>query len=196
MIVRRAGFIAAAALGTAAAAQVPPAPPPGGGGRPTELPTGNRGMGAVTDIPNQHSDPRTAAEDALARRGDVQSSLVRSGQTKEQRQAVAYRAAIDRYVAQSDRSRLEALAAAQSPVADDADARAIRSTLEKDLAGWGKAFGFDRAAMADQRAQWLAEATPLTAADWTRRRADWFAARDAWIAQQRTWADEKAAAPD
>lgn len=195
MILRTAWFVAAATLGTAAMAQVQTGPPQGGSGPPTDRPSDNRGMGGVTDIPHQYSDPRTAAEDALARRGDARASLVQSGRTKEQRQAFAYRAAIERYVASTDTDRLDALAVAQV-TPPDTDARAIRSALEKDLAAWGKAFGFDKATMADQRAQWLAEAAPLGAAEWAKRRADWFAARDAWIAQQRAWADEQAAAPD
>ncbi|MGN3975083.1 hypothetical protein [Tsuneonella sp. SYSU-LHT278] len=196
MILRTLVLVAAAALGTPAVAQIQPGSPPGGGAPPTDLPTDNRGMGAVTDVPNQHSDLRTAAEDALARQGDARASLVRSGQSKAQRQAQAYRAAIERYVARTDEDRIAALAASRAPSGDDASAKAIRTALEKDLALWGKTFGFDQATMADQRTQWLTEPAPMTAADWALRRAGWFAARDAWIAEQRAWAAEQAARSD
>lgn len=187
----------AATAGYPAAAQVQPGggSPPGGGGPPTEVPADNRGMGAVDDIPQQSRDPRTAAEDALARRGDVRADLAGGGRSKQAAQALAYGEAIDRYVGRSNPRRLEALGAAEAVRAGSApseSAKAIRSALEKDLAAWRDAFGFDKATFQDQRDQWLSEKEPMTAADWARRRAAWFAARDQWIAQQKAWAAEQA----
>ena len=62
---------AASAACPAFAQQQPGGPPPGGGAPPTEVRVDNRGMGSIDDIPQQSRDPRTAAENALARRGDV-----------------------------------------------------------------------------------------------------------------------------
>ena len=93
--------------------------------------------------------------------------------------------------------RLEALGAAEAVKAGSTlpdDAKAIRSALDKDLAAWRDAFGFDKATYQDQRDQWLTERTTMTASDWARRRAEWFAARDAWIEGQKAWAAEQAAA--
>ncbi|ANY21343.1 hypothetical protein A6F68_02854 [Tsuneonella dongtanensis] len=111
------------------------------------------------------------------------------------RQALAYRAAIDRYVGKSDSRRLDAISMAETAKAGSplpGDGASIRAALEKDLAGWASAFGFDKATIADQRVQWLAEKAPMAAADWAKRRADWYAARDAWLAEQKAWAEEQA----
>ena len=68
---------AASAACPAFAQQQPGGPPPGGGAPPTEVRVDNRGMGSIDDIPQQSRDPRTAAENALARRGDVRALLDR-----------------------------------------------------------------------------------------------------------------------
>lgn len=188
---------AASAACPAFAQQQPGGPPPGGGAPPTEVRVDNRGMGSIDDIPQQSRDPRTAAENALARRGDVRADLTANGRSREAAQALAYREAIDRYVGKSNPRRLEALGAAEAVKAGSTlpdDAKAIRSALDKDLAAWRDAFGFDKATYQDQRDQWLTERTPMTASDWARRRAEWFAARDAWIEGQKVWAAEQAAA--
>lgn len=166
----------------------PPPPPP-----PTEVRVDNRGMGGVGDIPGQNIDPRTASENALARRdGRTAGKAKRSSEAEL---ALAYGEALDDYVGRSSPRRLEALGMAKAAKAGNAPAESaedIRSALEKDLADWSETFGFDPATLADQRAQWLTPRDASTAADWAKRRADWYKARDAWIAEQMNWAAQKA----
>ncbi|MCT2559654.1 hypothetical protein N0B51_11755 [Tsuneonella sp. YG55] len=189
--------LVAAALAGPAAGQVLGAPTPTPAAENARARIDTRSIG--DDIPMQARDPRTLAENKLAERGNGRNGEVSVAQSARARQALAYRDALDSYVGASSQRRIEALGDAEAAQAGKALAqspKALRNALEKDLAAWGKAFGFDKATMADQRAQWLSEAMPLSASDWARRRADWFAARDAWIAEQRAWADEQAAATD
>ncbi|MGX7953252.1 hypothetical protein ACWPM1_11890 [Tsuneonella sp. HG249] len=168
-----------------ALAQAPATPPPPLPG--SDDLSGSRGMGEMNRVPGESADPRTAAEDALARRNSGQS---RAGTNTSQADlARAYLGALEAYVERTGGRRADALEqAAAQPDGPPQAANQIRNSLAKDLAEWSKAFGFDEATQKDQRGQWLTDAPEMSAADWTKRRAAWFAARDEWIAQQQAWA--------
>lgn len=184
-----AALVPAPALAQDNGGGTPPAPP----SSPADVPNDNRGMGAITDIPGQSMDPRTASENALAGRD---GRMVRKGKrSSEAELAMAYGHALDDYVGKSSPRRLEALGMAKTASAGTAPAESaakIRAALEEDLVEWSDTFGFDRATLQDQRDQWLTPRDATTAADWAQRRADWLAARDKWIAEQMEWAAQKA----
>lgn len=143
------------------------------------------------ETPMRNRDLRSQAEERITERRLAREGKVSVPGSAKARQALAYRKALDDYVSGTEPRRLAALTAKDGVTIDTAPD--IRKALEQDLVDWGKAFGFDKTTMQDQRTQWLGGGDALSAADWARKRASWFVARDAWIEQQRAVIDKELA---